>query len=187
MNIRMLGIGLLVLGALFTGLLLWHKRPAAVQAQVAEARSGYVLHDFELIALDENGIESFAVRAPHLQETPGARTIELQQPLFLLPDTDDRSKHWLLRSDSAWISDDQSEVRLRDAVKGTSPEGAERATTITTERLNVYPRERRATSDVQVTLVQPGTTMTGVGMEALFSENRVTLQSNVKARYEPNR
>ncbi|MDO5506134.1 MAG: LPS export ABC transporter periplasmic protein LptC [Pseudoxanthomonas suwonensis] len=187
MNVRWIVVTLLVLGAAVTGLLLWQKRPAAVQAKVAEERSGYVLHDFELIALDENGKESFAVHAPHLQETPGARTLELKEPLFLLPSTDVPGEHWELRARSGWVSDDQEEVRLRGEVVGTSPEGGTRQLTMNTGRLNVYPRQRRASSDDVVTLVQPGSTMTGRGMEALLSENRVTLQSEVKGRYVPSR
>lgn len=186
MNIRALAIGLLMLAAGFTGLLLWQKRPASVAAG-AQARSGYVLHDFELVALDETGKESFAVRAPLLQETPGARTIELTDPVFLLPEADAPERHWELSARSGWVSEDQNEVRLRDAVKGRNPEGSAQPLTMTTEQLNVYPRERRATSEVAVTLVQPGSTITGVGMEALLSENRVTLQSQVKARYAPLR
>ena len=185
-NIRAIAIVLLLLGAGFTGLLLWQKRPAGV-VEVAQVRSGYVLHDFELVALDENGKESFAVRAPHLEETPGAKTIELQQPLFLLPEAEAVGRHWEMRAKTALISDDQIEVQLRDDVHATSPEGSARPLTMTTGRLNVYPRERRATSDDLVTVVQPGSTISGRGMEALLSENRVTLHSQVKARYAPSR
>lgn len=187
MNIRWLAIALLVLGAGFTGLLLWQQRPAAVQTASTVVRSGYVVHDFELIALDENGNESFAVHAPLLQETPGARTLELDAPLFLLPDTQMPGQHWRMRADHGWVSDGHDEVRLRDNVVGTSPEGSARPLTMNTTQLNVYPRQRRATSDALVTLEQPGSTITGRGMEAVLSEHRVTLKSDVKARYAPNR
>lgn len=187
MNIRWFVVVALALAALASAVLLWQRRPAAVQQTITQQRSGYVLHDFELIALDENGKESFAVKAPYMQETPGARTLELQSPLFLLPASDTPGEHWRLRADSGWVSDDQEEVRLRGDVVGNSPDNGPRQLTMNTGRLNVYPRQRRATSDDVVTLVQPGSTMTGRGMEALLSENRVTLQSEVKGRYAPSR
>lgn len=187
MNIRAIAIALLVLGAGFSGALLWQKRPAASEQVQTEQRSGYVLHQFELVALDENGQESFSVSAPYLQETPGQRTIDLTDPVFLLPDSDNTALHWELRAERGWINEDQTEVRLHESVQGTSPEGSARSLKMTTEQLNVYPRERRATSDEMVTVVQPGSTITGRGMEALFSENRVTLKSQVKARYVPTR
>ena len=52
-----------------------------------------------------------------------------------------------------------------------------------TEALNDYPDANRATSDQQVTITQPGATIRGRGLEAQLDTQRVTLKSEVRARY----
>jgi lipopolysaccharide export system protein LptC len=52
-----------------------------------------------------------------------------------------------------------------------------------TQRLNVFPNTKRATSDVQVSLKQPGLILNGHSLEAKLDTKRVLLK-DIKARYE---
>lgn len=179
-----LALVLLVI-AIVTGWSAWRDRDDDALVATTEIRSDYVLHDFEMIVLGDDGQESFSLRAPFLEQEPGQRTILVETPLFLLPTSD--GGHWEGRSRTAWVSDSHNEVQLRDDVVFTSPEGHARPTTLTTTRLNVYPYEDRAGSEELVTVVQPGTTMSGVGLEVDMRANRFTFLSNVRQRYEPTR
>jgi lipopolysaccharide export system protein LptC len=176
---------LLLAGALVSGWSAWVQREDAVEDAAGPARSGYVLHDFELVTLDADGRESFSLKAPELRQTPGARTLELATPLFLMPDH--HGSHWEVRSKSGWVNEDSDEIRLRGDVVAISPMGASRPTTVNTEELDVFPNQNLATSSVVVTTTSPGTTMRGTGMRVHLADKRVELLSEVKLRHEPNR
>jgi lipopolysaccharide export system protein LptC len=175
----------LLAGAMFTGWTLLHHRVRAAAHGAVDGRSDYVLRDFELISLDESGKESFTLRAPLLQETPGAKTMDLTTPLFLLPDT--RGNYWQVHSRTGWVSENRNEIRLLGNVRTTSPPEDARKVVMNTEQLNIYPKTHRATSGSVVTVAEPGLTMRGRGMEADLAAKRFTLLSQATARYVPIR
>ena len=183
MNWRLGLTVLLLVGAIVTGWSVLRQRDHAAPAASAGGRSDYVLHDFELIALDDDGTESFTLRAPLLQETPGARTMELTTPLFLLPDEDGR--YWQVRARRGWISEQRDRIRLREDVRLDSPPG-EDPTAMRTEELNVFPEKRLATSELAVTVTEPGLTMTGRGLRAELDAKRFTLLSQARTLYVPS-
>lgn len=180
----LLGVGLL-LGIGLSAWALWSSRDRPALEQPGTGRSDYVLRDFELIMLDESGNESFTLRAPHLQETPGADTIDVQTPLFLLPD--ESGKPWRIASRTAWVSAAKDEIQLRGQVTADSPEGMDNPVRMETEQLNVYPDTRKATSEVAVLITQPGLTMRGTGLQADMARRQATLLSQVRTSYAPNR
>lgn len=183
MNVRLvLGI-VLLLAALASGWSLWRNRVMPENAAADAGRSEYVLRDFELTSLDSTGKEAFTLRAPLLQETPGASTMDLASPLFLLPDKD--GKYWEVRSKTGWVSDNREEVRLRGDVDVRSPEGSARNVNMKTEQLNVFPETNRATSASLVTITQPGSILRGQGLEADLADKRYKLLSQVRSRYVP--
>ncbi|MEN4902542.1 LPS export ABC transporter periplasmic protein LptC [Luteimonas sp. TWI1416] len=184
MNWR-LGLTLLLLtGALISGWSAWRQKDRLTIDGPADTRTDYLLRDFDLVALDSDGREAFAVQAPQLQQTPGARTLELVTPVFNIPA--ESGGHWQVRSKTGWVSDDNELVRLRGEVTATSPDGAPRPTTMRTEALDVFPQRNQAASDALVDVVQPGSTMQGTGMRADLTSGRIELLSQVKFRNEPN-
>ena len=181
MNVRVvLGLVLLV-AALASGWSLWRNRVAPEENKAETGRSEYVLRDFELTSLDNTGKEAFTLRAPKLQETPGASTMDLESPLFLLPDKD--GDYWEVRSKTGCVSDNRGEVRLRGNVDVQSPDGGSRSVNMKTEQLNVFPETNRATSASEVTITQPGSILRGHGLEADLADKRYKLLSQVRSRY----
>ena len=171
----------LLLGAVLTGWMVFHHHANKVASAGITGRSDFVLRDFELISLDKTGKESFTLRAPMLQQTPGARTMELATPLFLLPDT--QGHYWQVRSATGWVSENRDELRLRGHVVTLNPPEDPRRITMNTEQLNVYPNTRKATSAAVVTVTEPGLTMRGRGLDADLVAKRFTLLSQATARY----
>lgn len=177
----------LLVAAVVTGWSAWRQRAEPAPSIAAAGRPDYVLHDFELIALDAAGNESFTLRAPRLARDPDDETLSLQTPLFLVPDDDpDSDGRWTMRSQTGWVSADSSEVRLRGDVVAESPPGAS-PTTLKTEQLNLFPDKDLATSDVVVAVISPGTTMQGTGMRAHLDEERIELLSKVSITDDPSR
>ena len=175
----------LLVCALLSGWAVLRHHPPRVAPGSASGRSDYVLHDFELISLDDTGKESFTLRAPLLQETPGAKTMDLTTPLFLLPDG--AGHYWHVRSATGWVSEKRDQIRLRGDVQTTSPPEDTRRVTMNTEQLNIFPSTRKATSAAVVTVTEPGLTMRGLGMQADLAARRFTLLSRTTARYVPIR
>lgn len=183
MNLRLAMGGLLLLAALASGWSLWRQRSADAPDATGSARSDFVLRQFELVALDKQGKEAFTLRAPLLQQTPGARTMDLTTPLFLLPDR--QGAYWEVRSKTGWVSAGHDEIRLRGSVHAQGPASAGAATDIRTEELNVFPDSNRATSAAVVTVDRPGSILRGRGLEVDLATKRYSLQSQVQSRYVP--
>lgn len=175
----------LLIGALVSGWSAWRQQDRLAVETTTDGRTDYLLQDFDLVALDSAGQEAFSVAAPQLQQTPGARTLELELPVFHIP-AEDGSGRWTVVSKTGWVSDDNEEVRLRGEVTATSPERAQRPTTMRSEALNIYPQRNQADTDVAVAVEQPGTTMQGIGMRADLDSGRIELLSQVRFRNEPN-
>lgn len=184
MNWRTVLGGLLLVAALLSGWALLRDRDKAAPAAGDDASKDYVLHDFQIVALDEQGRESTTLRAPLLERMRNDETTTIQTPLFLLPDRD--GNHWELRSDTGWISASGDLLRLTGNVSGDSPRvPSVPPTTFRTEQLDVFPKEDRATSDGLVTMTRPGMTQSGVGFALNSSDKTYQFLSQVKTRYTP--
>ena len=184
MNWR-LGIGLILLvAAVVSGWSAWKQRDVAEPEAVTSDRPDYLMRDFEMISLDDEGKESITLRAPEMQRSPRDQTFTIATPLFLLPDNE--GQHWEMRSKTAWVSAKGDEMRLSGDVKGTSPKGTVLPTTFDTQRLNVFPRRNLASTDAPVTITRPGSILSGVGFETNTKTKQYTFKSQVKTRYEPN-
>lgn len=172
----------LLLAALVSGWSVWRHRAHEPVAADTGGRPDYVLHDFELVALDNQGQESFTLRAPTMSRNPDERSMEMETPVFLLPDSD--LHYWNVSARTGWVSADGNELRLRGDVRVASPPG-QRKVAMATEQLNVYPDRDLATSPVLVTIEQPGSILRGRGLETNLANRRYELKSQVHTRYVP--
>lgn len=150
---------------------------------VLNARPDYVLRDYEITSLDKRGKESFTLRGPVLQREPADKTMTLQTPLFLVPDRS--GKYWEVRAKQGTVPADGKQLDLRGTVHAASPAGVAPETRIETSQLSLFPQENRASSQTAVTVTRPGLTMRGVGMQADFDRQQVSLLSQVRTRYVP--
>lgn len=179
------GLGLLLLiAAIVSGWSAWRQRDTPAANVAVEERSDYTLEDFELVALDNAGKESVTLRAPHLQRNPADQTLDITSPLFLLPDAE--GQHWQVRAKVAWIDASFDELRLQGDVRGTSPEQAPVPTAFETQRLNLIPATRLASTPDAVTITRPGSILSGRGFEANLKTKQYRILSQAKTRYEPS-
>lgn len=174
-----LGLGAIVLVGLAAWQLLRRPPPAP-----PVDRSEYVLRDYELVALDEQGKESFTVTGPHLFREPGARSLLLETPEFAFPS---RQGRWIAHSRTAWVSPGAEEVQLRDQVDMLGPASATGGRTrFQTERLVVFPKAQEARSDQPVTVTGPDSILRGDGLFVDMQAKRFQL-TNLEGRYAPRR
>ncbi|KAF1690344.1 LPS export ABC transporter periplasmic protein LptC [Pseudoxanthomonas taiwanensis] len=183
MNWRVaLGVVLLV-AAVVSGWSAWRMRDRAAPTAAAAERSDYVLRDFELVVLDREGSESVRLRAPVLQRSRQDESLDIGQPLFLVPG---EPGPWRLRADRAWVSPDGELARLEGNVEGDSDPAAPAPTAFRTTRLELVPGQNLARTDQPVRLTQPGIIQTATGLQADLRTGRYRLLSQVKTRYEPS-
>ena len=131
---------LLLVAALVSGWALWRQSGSDLPVVAGNGRPDYVLHDFELVALDDQGQESFTLRAPSMLRNPDERSMRMATPVFLLPDRHDR--YWRVSSRDGWISPDGDELRLVGDVQVASPPG-ERKVGMNTYKILVAVHEQR--------------------------------------------
>ena len=185
MNRAALNIVLLLLAIVLVGVAYWQWQLRQVPPVEAPQRSDYILRDFELTTLGEDGQESFTVRGPYLQRDVGGKSISLVQPRFSFPDADGVGR-WNARSDAAWVSPKADQVHLMRKVEMVGPATDDTpGTRFDTERLVVFPDTDRATSDQRVTVTQPDSILAGTGLRVDMQAKRFQLLNDVKGRYAP--
>jgi len=185
MNWRTAIGGVLLVAAVLTGWSALRNRDKGPADAGEDATQDYVLHDFQIVALDEQGKESTTLRAPLLERARADETMNITTPVFLLPDQD--GNHWEMRGDKGWVSAKGDQLKLTGNVSGDSPKVANvPPTTFRTDSLDIFPKENRASTDARVTMTRPGLSQTGVGFEADMKTRQYKLLSQVKTRYEPN-
>lgn len=182
-----LNAALLVSALVLSGIAVWQwslrRQPEPEPAQ----RSDYILRDYELTSLDDQGHESFTVVGPYLQRDVGGKSLSLVQPRFSFPDSGGEGR-WQARSDSAWVSPGADEVHLLDAVRMVGPPSPTgQRTRFGTDRLVVLPDAEQARTDDRVTVTQGDSILTGDGLRADMKAKRFQLLNDVKGRYAPRR
>lgn len=184
-NWRAIGTAALMIGAFLSGWMMWQQRDRGDAAGPVGKRPDYVLHDFQVTVLGEDGREAFTLNAPRLERDPDVKTMEITTPVFHVPPKQgSQAAAWEIRSQSGWVSEKGEELRLRGGVQADSTNADGKPIKVATDRLNVFPDAKRATSDAKVTVTQPGFILNGRGLEADLDAKRVILQNDVKARYE---
>jgi len=184
MNTRTLLGGLLLLAALLSGWALLRDRDGGPAATADDGSVDYVLHDFTITALDEQGRESTTLSAPRLERSRADQTLEIATPEFQMPD--EQGNHWTLRAQTGWLSAKGDHMKLRGDVSGDSPTtGGTPPTTFRTDHLDVFPRENKARTDARVTMTRPGMEQSGVGFEVDSKNNTYHFLSQAKGRYTP--
>lgn len=168
------------------GLAVWQLRPEPPLPAPSSARSDYILENFELTALDEEGKESFSVQAPRLERDPRGKSLTINLPRFSFPDQD--GGRWLATSQSAWVAEKGVEVRLNDKVEMIGPPTplGDR-TRFNTEHLQIFPKQELALSQDLVTVSRADSILRGTGLRADMKTHHIQLLANVKGRYAPLR
>lgn len=186
MTRRGLIAGGLLTVAVLAGLAVWELRPQQKLQPATSSRSDYILENFELTTLDENGEESFSVKAPHLERDPKGKSLTIKLPQFSFPDED--GGRWLATSNLAWVAEKGVEVRLIDKVDMLGPPSplGER-TRFNTAQLQIFPKQDLAQSQDQVTVTRADSILQGTGMRANMKTHHIQLLANVKGRYAPRR
>ena len=172
--------------ALVSSLAVWRLRPQPKPVATQDARSDYTLDNFDLVTLDDDGKESFSVRAPRLERDPQGKSLTITAPQFSFPDKG--GGRWTANAGTAWVGPKGEQVKLMNDVEMTGPPGAlgER-TRMQTAELEILPKQDKASSPAEVTVTRGKSILQGTGLAADLNTHRIQLLANVKGRYAPRR
>lgn len=144
----------------------------------------YVLADFLLTEMGEDGRPGHTLTAENLYHYADRKESVLAHPQLLLYEEDRAT--WDISARHGLVSDAQRSVFLSGDVEvryaGTT---AERSFQIYTGELHVWPEERRAETAEAVRIDQQSSVTHSVGMRAELDVRRIHLLSQVRGNYEP--
>jgi lipopolysaccharide export system protein LptC len=184
MNRAALNLVLLVTATLLVSLALWQLRTREEPPPAPSDRSDYVLRDFELVTLGDDGREAFTVRGPYLQRDVGGKSLSLVKPRFSFPH--ESGGRWNASSDAAWVSPGADEVHLlRNVTMLGPPTAAGLRNRLETARLVVLPDTEQARTASRVTVTQGDSILAGTGLRADLQAKRFELLKKVTGRYVP--
>ena len=133
---------------------------------------------------DSTGQLANLLTSPLMEHIPKDNIHLLQTPHITINQKDQPS--WEIRSLKAksfeggqWI------VFSNKVVVHQNPDAKTQESTLKTEEITYYPKEKKATSDLFVTFEQPGNIVESTGMNAYLDEKRVELLHGAKGSYDP--
>ncbi|MEZ5464989.1 MAG: LPS export ABC transporter periplasmic protein LptC [Lysobacteraceae bacterium] len=145
-------------------------------------RSDYSLENFQLVAMDAHGRESFSVRGPRLSRHPFLGTLDMDSPRFEFPDAE--GGRWQAQSGHAWVAADGKLLRLYDDyVINGPPSAAGAPLRMHGPDIRFLPDENVAETDSDVTIRDGRSILRGHGMRAELDDRHVVL-SNLDGRFQ---
>jgi len=172
--------------AVLTSITVWNLRSKALVKAEGPSRSDYVLHNFEMISLDEKGKEAFTLKSPYLERDAVGKTLSILTPKFSFPDNN--GGMWHAESGNAWVGPKAEEVRLQDKVEMVGPKTAKgQQTRFSAPELTIFPKKNTAQSKDVVTITRADSILQGHGLQVDMQAKRFQLLADVKGRYAPAR
>jgi lipopolysaccharide export system protein LptC len=172
--------------AVLTSMIVWNLRSKPATKSEASARSDYVLHNFEMTSLDDNGKEAFTLTSPYLERDPNGKSLSILTPKFSFPDKS--GGLWHAESGNAWVGPKGAEVRLQDQVEMLGPKTKSgQRTRFNATQLTIFPKKNTAQSKDLVTITRADSIIQGRGLQVDMQAKRFQLLADVKGRYAPAR
>ncbi len=144
----------------------------------------YYLDNASLTGTNADGKVLFQVWTKHAAQSMDDTSIDMKTVRLVYgPPT---ALPWEVTAKRGRIPADISRIELHGGVVAQSAEEGEQPTIIRTERLDVDPETRVASTEADVRLEFGGRVIDATGMQANFETNEVQLLSNVHGRFLPN-
>jgi lipopolysaccharide export system protein LptC len=179
-------ITLIVIMALLSSWWAWELQKKKDTKLAGPPRSDYVLHDFQMVTLNDAGKEAFRLSAPYLERDPEGKSITITTPKFSFPDK--KGEQWQATSSKAWVGPGADEVRLLEKVEMNGPANKKgERTQFKTEELTVFPEKNTASAQDLVTISRGSSILNGRGLRVDMQTKRFQLLADVKGRYAPSR
>lgn len=135
------------------------------------------------LRLDQDGNPHSRIYTPKMIHYAANDVSHFMSPHIIMYGKDDAP--WDITSDKGNSESGVTQIHLHDNVKIHQPAGPNNnELTMTTTSLTIHPNTKTAETDQAVTIIQPGTVITSVGLQADLKKGEVDLLSQAKGIYE---
>lgn len=125
------------------------------------------------------------LESPKMQHIPNQNTNLFESPHIIL--TQDNQPSWDIRSQKAHATNKGEQINLSDnVIIHQNTNNSTKESTLKTEALTYFPKQKFATTPLAVSFEQAGSTIHAIGMNAYLDDKRVELLGKTQATYEPN-
>lgn len=133
---------------------------------------------------NENGELANLLTTPLMEHIPKDNIHLLQTPHIVIKEKD--QPEWEINSRTAKSYQGGERITfINKVVVHQNPDKKTQESTLKTEEVTYFPKEKRATTDLFVTFEQPGNIIESTGMNAYLEEKRVELLHGAKGSYAP--
>lgn len=131
-----------------------------------------------------NGVLLNSLEAPEMHHIPEEDTHVFSSPHIVL--TEEDNSNWDIRSKSATAIHKGEEITFNKQVSIIQSDSNKNSlSTITTEQLVYFAKEKIAKTQEPVTFIQAGTTVKSIGMKAYLASKHILLLHKAQAVYRP--
>ncbi|MGH8712383.1 MAG: LPS export ABC transporter periplasmic protein LptC [Casimicrobiaceae bacterium] len=145
------------------------------------------IENFKAASLDDKGRIHQALMAKVARHFPDDDSTELEGPQITF--NDPGKPRLTVTADKASVSGDREHVSFTGHVRGVRDASSETAhdgpTVITSEYLQVLPKEDKVITDKAVTIADPRGIINATGMEYDNKSKTIKLRSRVSGKFEP--
>jgi lipopolysaccharide export system protein LptC len=155
---------------------------AATRPAVASQKADYYVENFVYVKMALNGAARYSITGKRMEHYPINDSFKVQLPF--IRNLDQAKPPMLLRSDRAFIEDDNSKIHMYgNAYAERDPVGKSQKLTVNSEYLLLLPDDDEVTSDQPVKIMLGNSVLNGVGMLANNAELKLELHERVHGIY----
>jgi len=134
---------------------------------------------------DEQGNLKDELIAPHLLHFSEGDTTDVTSPHLIIYNADSTGQPWHVTSNYGKALDGVNSIELWDNVKLRQPESADNAEIImTTTQITIYPKTQFAHTDQPVKVIQLGSVVNSVGLDADIKTGTIKLLKEAHGKYQ---
>jgi lipopolysaccharide export system protein LptC len=153
------------------------------EARLSQTPDMFV-HNIKVRTFDAKGALANQLTSPFMEHFPQDNTHVFTTPRILVKQADEPA--WTIQSKKAKaIFGGQQITFTEEVIVHQKPGAKNQESTIATEKIVYFPKEKKATTDLLVTYTQSGNKVQSTGMNADLAEKRLQLLQKAKGYYAP--
>jgi len=173
---------LLIIAVGFTGWLALHHTQSNHIANIINNNPDSIAENVTIINMDLEGNPSSHFSSAKMIHYPNKNTTLVTQPNLVVFIKNEQP--WHITAKQGKAVDGNALIQLWDNVKFVQPASqANPESTVLTEKFIFWPQKKIAETDKPITLLQPGTKVTAVGLIANTATGQIDLLKDVRGSY----
>ncbi len=158
-------------------------QPAEDSLNMSDLKADYYLEEFETVRYDSQGNPEYQLNGDTLLHYPAHKASEIIDPVLVLNRPQQPS--WTLHSNSGWLEEADETIRLNGEVSVLrGPFNDQPQITIKTSQITVQTRQQSLETDEEIEIQSRDWILRSTGLRSNLSDGKLSLLSNVRARYE---